>query len=474
VWLCLGLVAGTLPALGQATSASLSGTVVDKTSAMIPSVHIVVINTDTSFRREQTADGKGYFNISNLPPGRYVVIGRHAGFQTIEERNIVLSANTVQSLLLTMKVAGDTQSVTVVDRPSLINLSPAVSNTIDQVLVAQLPLDGRSIQSLITLSPGIQLSPVYGSGGNPGQFSVNGMRSNTNYFTVDGVSANFGSSAYGGYGGINDASSGSTPSTDVVGSFANLVSVDDLQEIQIQTSTYAPEFGRSPGAQISMVTRGGENKFHGAIFEYFRNDALDATDWFANYLDTGKTALRYNDFGGVFGGPIMLPKYNGRKHHSFFFFSYEGSRFELPQPAVASIVPSLDARQNAPTDISKEILSAFPKPNGAILYTDVDGNPCTPTNPLPRFPAMDQLRVSPTAERFLPPDFPTLRTAMSGACASTRTSMTSTPSSLVTTEPAAPRRHETPAPAETLQRLATTSRIPKRLPSAPPRPLPLV
>jgi len=204
------------------------------------------------------------------------------------------------------------------------------------------------------------------------------MRSNANYFTVDGVSANFGASAYGGYGGLNDASAGSTPSTDVVGSFANLVSIDDLQEIQIQTSTYAPEFGRSPGAQISMVTRSGENKFHGVLYEYFRNDALDATDWFANYLNTGKAALRYNDFGGVLGGPVMLPKYNGRKYHSFFFFSYEGSRFVLPQPSVASIVPSVAARQNAPTVVSKEILSAFPNPNGADLYTDSSGDSCAP------------------------------------------------------------------------------------------------
>jgi hypothetical protein len=207
------------------------------------------------------------------------------------------------------------------------------------------------------------------------------MRSNANYFTVDGVSANFGAAAYGGYGGLNDASAGSTPSNDIAGSFANLVSIDDLQEIQIQTSTYAPEFGRSPGAQISMVTRSGENKFHGALYEYFRNDALDATDWFANYLGTGKQALRYNDFGGVFGGPVLFHKYDGRKEHTFFFFSYEESRFLLPQPSVDSIVPSLAARQNAPTTLSKEILSAFPNPNGAILYTDPSGNPCTPGPP---------------------------------------------------------------------------------------------
>jgi len=359
-------------------SATFSGTVTDRQGAVVVDARVELDNADQGIKLTTKTDNSGSFSEVALRPGRYVLLVSHAGFDATVVRNITLSANDNVALQVMLKVAGGTESVTVNDRPSLINLSPAVSNSIDHELVAELPLDGRSIQSLITLSPGVQLAPVNGGGGNPGQFSVNGMRSNSNYFTVDGVSANFGAAAYGGFGGINDASSGSTPSTDVVGSFANLVSIDDLQEIQIQTSTYAPEFGRSPGAQISMVTRSGENKFHGALYEYFRNDALDATDWFSNYLQTGKTALRYNDFGGVFGGPILLPKYNGRKHHSFFFFSYEGSRFVLPQPAVTSIVPSVTARQNAPTEISKEILSAFPLPTGPAFYTDGSGNPCTP------------------------------------------------------------------------------------------------
>jgi hypothetical protein len=362
----------------QSVSATLSGTVQDQTKAVIPGARVTIVNMDTSFRRDQVTNEKGYFSLSNLSPGRYAIVAQRTGFGTTEERDIMLSANSVQSLILTLAVAKVQESVTVVDRPALVNLSPAVSNTIDHQLIAALPIDGRSIQSLITLTPGIQLAPIYGSGGNPGQFSVNGMRSDANYFTIDGVSANFGASAYGGYGGLNDASAGSTAATDTTGSFGNLVSIDDLQEIQIQTSTYAPEFGRSPGAQISMVTRSGTNKFHGALYEYFRNDALDATDWFANYLGTGKTALRYNDFGGVFGGPVDLPKYDGRKRHTFFFFSYEANRFVLPQPAVSSIVPSMDARQNAPTTVSQEILNAFPKPNGTVLYTDSDLNPCTP------------------------------------------------------------------------------------------------
>jgi hypothetical protein len=373
------LILPAMPSSAQTgISATFSGTVTDRQGAVVVDARVELDNADQGIKLTTKTDNSGSFSEVALRPGRYVLLVSHVGFDATVVRNITLSANDNVALQVMLKVAGRTESVTVNDRPSLINLSPAVSNTIDHELVAELPLDGRSIQSLITLSPGIQLTPVAQNGGNPGQFSVNGMRSNANYFTVDGVSANFGAASYGGFGGINDASSGSTPSTDVTGSFANLVSVDDLQEIQIQTSTYAPEFGRSPGGQISMVTRSGENNFHGALYEYFRNDALDATDWFSNYLQTGKTALRYNDFGGVFGGPILLPKYNGRKHHSFFFFSYEGSRFVLPQPAITSIVPSITARQNAPTEISKEILSAFPLPTDPAFYTDGSGNSCTP------------------------------------------------------------------------------------------------
>jgi hypothetical protein len=346
-------------------SASLSGTVTDSTGALLANADVEVTNADEGAKRSVKTTGNGNFSIVALKPGKYLLMASHAGFNPAIVSNITLSANDVLFLQVVLKPAGRVENVTVNDRPSLINLSPTVSSTIDQQLVSALPIDGRSIQSLITLSPGVQLAPIAGGGANPGQFSVNGMRSDSNYFTVDGVSANFRAS---GVSIPGSAGAGATPATNSIGSFGNLVSVDGLQEIQIQTSTYSPEFGRSPGAQISLVTRAGTEKFHGALYDYFRNDALDATDWFSNYLDTGKTALRYNDFGGVFGGPVLLPKYDGRKHHTFFFFSYEGHRFVLPQPAVVSVVPDVAARQNAPSAATKEILSAFPTPNGAEIY----------------------------------------------------------------------------------------------------------
>ena len=369
LWVCVVMPYSN--AWAQVSTAALSGTVVDSQGALVSGADVELVQTEQGFRRKEKTDGRGSFSVTALPPGRYVLVAEHTGFKATMIRNVVLSVNANLDLLVTLKVADANQTVTVVDRPNLLSTSGAVSNTIDRQFIHDLPLDGRSIQALITLSPGVQTVPVDSQ--NPGQFSVNGMRSNANYFTIDGVSANF---AAGSAGFINDASAGSTPAVDVQGGFSNLVSIDALQEFQIQTSTFAPEFGRSPGAQISLVTRAGELKFHGSAYDYFRNDALDATDWFANYLDTGKQPLRYNDFGGTLGGPIPFPGYKDSKHQSFFFFSYEGNRFVLPQASQQTIVPSVDARANAPTAVTKEILNAFPVPNGTVIAQDGQGNFC--------------------------------------------------------------------------------------------------
>jgi len=228
-----------------------------------------------------------------------------------------------------------------------------VGTVIDSQFVSNLPLNGRTFQTLIALSPGVVLTPVNNTAvpdnGDEGQFSVNGMRANANYIAVDGVSANFGT-------GAQQSTSGSLPGTNVFGSYTSLVSSDALQEFNIQTSTFAPEFGRTPGAQVSLVTKSGANLFHGAAYEYLRNDAADAKDWF----DSKKPPLRLNDFGADFSGPIW-------KNKTFFFFAYEGQRFLLPQPTVDTPVPSLEVRQAAPTPIAEALLDAFPVPNGPLL-----------------------------------------------------------------------------------------------------------
>src|SRR5262249_45474316 len=156
-----------------------------------------------------------------------------------------------------------------------------------------------------------------------GQFSVNGQRADANYFTVDGVSANFGVT---GYFPLVQAGGGSLPALSVSGGTNSLVSVDAMQELRLQTSSFAPEFGRPPGGQIAIVTRSGTNGLHGSASEYFRSGALDATDWFANANHLDKPDERQHDFGGVLGGPIA-------RDRTFFFASYEGLRLHQPGTA---------------------------------------------------------------------------------------------------------------------------------------------
>ena len=355
------------PALGQTGTATLSGTVTDQNGAVVPGVNIVVVNIGQAFRRSATTNSEGTFVVTSLPPSTYILRAERQGFGTYETTDIVLNVNDQKVLMITLKI-GDISQTVLIDGTSLIEESPAVATTVDRSLVANMPLNGRSFQQLMTLSPGVVLTKA--SVTEQGQFSVNGQRGDSNYFTVDGVSANIGVSTTSNLG---QGAGGALPGVAATGGFNNLVSVDALQEFKIQTSTYAAEFGRAPGAQVSIVTRSGTNEFRGTLFEYFRNDVLDATDWFVNSRRQKKPPLRQNDFGFVLGGPVFLPRFgegNGKpwlsgRNRTFFFFSYEGLRLRQPLTQITE-VPSLASRQNAAAQI-KPFLNAFPRPNGREL-----------------------------------------------------------------------------------------------------------
>lgn len=366
------LLAGLLFALtalpfaghAQTVTATVSGTIVDQTGSVVPGVRVTLMNESTSLRRETATNDSGYFTVSLLPPGTYTLTGIRGGFRAVVINNIVLNVGDVRAVKIDLKVGDVNETVDITAQASLTNESTAVATTVDRQFVGNLPLNGRSFQSLITLSPGVVLSATNPS--EPGQFSVNGQRSNANYFTVDGVSANV---SVGGGLIFGEQTGGTLPALTAAGGTNNLVSVDALQEFKIQTSIYAAEFGRTPGGQVSIATRTGTNKFHGTLFDYFRNDVFDANDWFNNATRQPKPATRQHDFGGVLGGPLFLPRLgeggpvwlNG-KDRSFFFFSFEGLRLRQPQAATV-LVPSLAARQTAPAS-TKPLLDAFPLPNG--------------------------------------------------------------------------------------------------------------
>ena len=338
-------------ALGQSPTATVTGRVLDPTNAVIQGARVEVINLDTNVRYSSATNSEGLYTVPNLPPGTYRIEVSRSSFKTAIKPDIVLHVQDVVALNFTLAVGSTAESVTVEGRAPLVDTQPSsVSTVVDRQFVENMPLNGRSFQSLIAQTPGAVVVP--GDFEEPGQFSFNGQRATSNYFMVDGVSANLG---FSNFAGQNQASAGTTAGFTAQGGTNGLVSVDALQEFRIQTSTFAPEFGRVPGAQISIVTRSGTNTFHGTLFEYFRNDVLDANDWFLNRAGLPKAAERQNDFGGVVGGPIW-------KNRTFFFFSYEGLRLRLPT-TIDTRVPGANARATAPAVI-QPYLAAFPVPTG--------------------------------------------------------------------------------------------------------------
>lgn len=356
------LVAGiSLPAHGQTETGTIYGSVTDPTGAVVPSAIVRLIDTDRGLKSDAATGSSGFYSFPSVRPGHYRMEVDKSGFKLFRLSGIVVNAqdNVEQNFSLT--VGSASESITVEANQLNLNTTDAtVSTIIDNRFVDNMPLNGRSFGSLINLTPGVVLTAANGSSGETGQFSVNGQRPDANYFTVDGVSVNLGtSSTVLGQGGA-----GQLPATSAFGGMSNLASIDALQEFRVQTSTFAPEFGRTPGAQVSVVTKSGTNALHGTAFEYFRNDILDANDWFANNAGKKKAALRQNDFGGVLGGAIIKDKL-------FFFGSYEGLRVRLPKVA-NTYEPTLAAIQSAPAAV-QPLLNAFPKPNGAPCSNCVAG-----------------------------------------------------------------------------------------------------
>ncbi len=344
--------AGVLRA--QSTNGSIAGRVTDPSKAVIMDAKVAGINTGTNVRYEGATNGSGEYYLTNLLPASYRIEIEKPGFQKLIKPDVILHVQDALELNFEMTLGSGSESITVEAGAPVVNTqSAAVSTVIDRAFVENLPLNGRSFQTLIMLTPGVVVTQT--GAADQGQFSVNGQRADANYFTVDGVSANFGVT---GYFPMVQTAGGALPALSALGGTNSLVSVDAMQEFRVQTSSFAPEFGRTPGGQISIVTRSGSNQFHGTAFEDFRNSVLDANDWFSNRDHLPKPEERQNDFGGVFGGPILKDK-------TFFFFSYEGLR--LRQPATQeTVVPDATSRQQAPAT-TKPYLNAYPIPNGSEL-----------------------------------------------------------------------------------------------------------
>lgn len=352
-----------LPLAAQSPNGTINGQVVDPSNGVIVGADILVINDVTGVKYSGKTNDDGIYVMPNLPPGPYRLQVSKVGFKTLIKPDIVLNIQDALSINFTLPVGAVFDSVTVEGGASMIDTTDAsVSTVIDHTYVENMPLNGRSFQDLILLTPGVvtqspqnSINSVLGA---TGEFNVNGQRSESNYYSVDGVSANVGTTA--GYGMATGAGpSGSVAASTALGSTQALVSVDALQEFRVQSSTYSAEYGRNPGGQFAFETKSGTNQWHGTAYDYLRNGFFDAQDWFNDYFGTKEPPVRQNDFGGTLGGPIEIPGLYHGKNKTFFFISYEGLRLTQPQAATVNYVPDAKLRSSAPVAL-QAALNAFP------------------------------------------------------------------------------------------------------------------
>ena len=294
----------------------ISGSVVDPSGAAVSGAKVVVTNSDTQSARTQTTDERGFFVADNLAIGPYVIVVDHPGFKRFQQAGNFVAADARITVDVKLEIGASSQTVEVsaTQSESLNTVSAEVSQVIDKAQVDNLALNGRSYMELLTLVPGAVIT-------NPDQFSVltslsatnqsvNGHRTNSNNMTVDGLT-NLD-------GGAN-------------GSLINNISPDFTQEVRIQTSNFSSQYGRSSGAAFNLVTKNGTNSIHGGVFEHFRNDALDAR----NFFSPTKTELRFNDFGYDVGGPI-------KKNKIFFFVGQEFKRLRQAAAPIRTSLPTTD------------------------------------------------------------------------------------------------------------------------------------
>ena len=301
------LFLGWNSASGQGTSASLTGQVTDSSGAAVPGATITATNTDTSLAQTATSNGEGIYLIAPLPPGNYKLTIEARGFERYAQTGIVLSVSVNSTQNVTLKPGSLQETVTVYENAELINTTTAeLGTTVNQTAVTQLPLNGRDPSSLVFLSTGT-VSVVQNGSGLGGQ---PGVQAGFSFPTETGASAG------GGRQGSTEYLLDGVPNMDnYMGLTAPFPNADATQEFRVITNNFNAAYGFAPGAVVSVETRSGTNSFHGGAFEFLRNKALNAGNYFGHSVDP----LRRNQFGGYGGGPI-------KKDKIFFFLNYEGTR----------------------------------------------------------------------------------------------------------------------------------------------------
>ncbi|HMK24017.1 MAG TPA: carboxypeptidase regulatory-like domain-containing protein [Terriglobales bacterium] len=315
VLIALFCLASSTVLLAQSTGGRLAGRVTDPAGALLPGVKVVLTNVETGVSRQVSTNESGDYTFVEVQPGKYQIECEQTGFKKNVRKDITVEINQVLTLNMTMQLGEAKEVVEVTSEAPLIETtSTQLGAVVNERAVVQLPLNARDTYQLLSLQPGVQSQTgtdlFYGSD-RAGVVSVNGGRGRSNNFSVNG-------------GDANDQ-------------FANLPAVqptpDSIEEFRVLTNTFDAEYGRNSGAVVNVVTKSGTNTFHGNVYEFFRNDALNSK----GYFDTEKPAFHQNQFGGTLGGPI-------KKDRTFFFASYEGRRIRNGVSSDQIAVPTDDER----------------------------------------------------------------------------------------------------------------------------------
>jgi hypothetical protein len=332
------------------TTSTITGEVRDTNSSLLVGVRITATALETGVARTTSSGEEGRFIFPALPVGTYELRAEHSGFEPLVSQTVRLTVNETIHVSLVLKVAGLTANVTVGSGESLVNIeSPELSYLVSERLIRDLPLNGRNYTDLALLQPGV-IAYAHRDGGSVVAHglatSINGQDPRSNVYLLDGTPQ-------------NDFTNGPA------GSAANTaLGVETIREFRVESNSYGAEFGRNFGGQINAVSKSGTNSFHGSLYEFHRNDNLDAR----NFFDGGrKPEFKRNQFGGSFGGPLEHDR-------SFFFFGYESLRENLGQ-TIRTVVPDANARSGIlPTGGNVTVNSAvrpyldeYPFPNGANL-----------------------------------------------------------------------------------------------------------
>lgn len=349
--LCLALLVAV--AAAQVQNGQFTGTVTDPSGAAIPNAKVSVTNLGTNLTVNTVSNQTGVYNARELPPGSYKISVEAPGFKTAANTNVTLNAGTISHIDFKMQLGQATQTVEVTGEAAQINTEDSrLTSQVTSTQVANLPLNGRNIYDLVQLSPGaVNVRGVVSENG--ANTVVNGLRENFNGFLINGAS-----------------------NKGLSGGYITQPIEDTVQEFQELTLNMSAQYGNSAGSVTNLVTKSGTNDIHGSAWWFNRNDVFDANDFFSNQTNTPKQALRFNQFGGTVGGPIVKDKL-------FYFLSFQDSKFRESAPPSVVTVESPEWRQaviaGAPNSAAALLYGSFPAtitgtPTGTDLDTYTGGN----------------------------------------------------------------------------------------------------